>query len=340
MRLIVAVVGKPRNAGLAAAIGEYETRAARYWPLEVREVREERGKAGDSSGVMKREGERLTDGIGGARIIACDERGKGMTSREFAQWLSAERDRAVDIALLIGGAFGLSDEVRHRSALSLSLAPWTLSHEVATIARIVGGEEIRRTLDLACGAGRHARHMAARWFTVGLDLSQILLRLARREGSPAAFVRGDMRLLPFREDAFDLVANFFTSFGYFNDDAEHRLVVREVARVTRRGGFFVLDYLNAERLRRTLVPYDERRVGDSIVEQRREISADGRSVIKTITVRGDGRRFVERVRLFTPAELIALVAAEGFETQSMLGDYAGAELSPDSPRAVVVARRR
>jgi len=211
---------------------------------------------------------------------------------------------------------------------------------VATIARIVGGEEIRRTLDLACGAGRHARHMAARWFTVGLDLSQILLRLARREGSPAAFVRGDMRLLPFREDAFDLVANFFTSFGYFNDDAEHRLVVREVARVTRRGGFFVLDYLNAERLRRTLVPYDERRVGDSIVEQRREISADGRSVIKTITVRGDGRRFVERVRLFTPAELIALVAAEGFETQSMLGDYAGAELSPDSPRAVVVARRR
>ena len=43
MRIVVAVVGKPRDAALAAAIRDYEARATRYWPLEVREVREESG---------------------------------------------------------------------------------------------------------------------------------------------------------------------------------------------------------------------------------------------------------------------------------------------------------
>lgn len=211
---------------------------------------------------------------------------------------------------------------------------------VATVTRSIGDHQIRRVLDLACGAGRHARHLAKHWPTFGLDLSEILLRLARREGSPARLVRGDMRELPFRDASFDLVTNFFTSFGYFDDDRQHREVLHEVARVTASKGFFVLDYLNSDYLRRTLVPYDERRVGDSVVEQRRKISADGKSVVKTMTVRGDGREFVERVRLYTPNELNNLIAAEGFDTQSVFGDYRGSPLSPDSPRAMIIARRR
>ena len=42
MRIIVATVGAPRNRPLAEAIADYETRAARYWPLETRAVKEER----------------------------------------------------------------------------------------------------------------------------------------------------------------------------------------------------------------------------------------------------------------------------------------------------------
>jgi 23S rRNA (pseudouridine1915-N3)-methyltransferase len=152
MRLIVAVVGRPRNAALAAAISDYETRAARYWPLEVREVREERAKSDDSSRVRKREGERLVERIAGSRIVACDEHGKRMTSVEFASWLSRERDRAADVALVIGGAFGLADEVRDRSALSLALAPWTLSHE---LARLVLAEQLYRAGTIVRGEPYH-----------------------------------------------------------------------------------------------------------------------------------------------------------------------------------------
>ncbi|HEY8165551.1 MAG TPA: class I SAM-dependent methyltransferase [Gemmatimonadaceae bacterium] len=211
---------------------------------------------------------------------------------------------------------------------------------VATVARIIGDQPVRRVLDLACGAGRHARHLAKHWLTFGLDLSEVLLRAAKRESAPALFVRGDMRALPFRDDSFDLVTNFFTSFGYFDDDNEHRVVVREVARVSAENGLFVLDYLNAFQLRRTLVPYDERRIGDSVVEQHREITSDGCCVVKTIKIRGDERQFVERVRLYTPEELMSLVSAEGFEIESVIGDYNGGPLTPDSLRAIIIARRR
>jgi SAM-dependent methyltransferase len=210
---------------------------------------------------------------------------------------------------------------------------------VGTVTRVVASASIRRVLDLACGAGRHARHLAKHWPTFGLDLSEVLLRVAQKESAPALFVRGDMRDLPFRDASFDLVTNFFTSFGYFDDDSQHRLVLHEVARVTASGGFFVLDYLNSDNLRRTLVPYDERLIGDAVVEQHREISADGKSVTKTITMRGDGRQFVERVRLYAAEELISLVAAEGFQTETVFGDYSGAPLSADSPRAMIIARR-
>ena len=86
MRLIVAVVGKPRNAGLAAAIVDYEKRAARYWPLDVHEVREERAAGIDHELVREREGDRLLERAAG-RILACNPGGKSFTSEAFAQYL-------------------------------------------------------------------------------------------------------------------------------------------------------------------------------------------------------------------------------------------------------------
>ena len=77
MRIVVAVVGKPRDAALAAAIREYETRAARYWPLEVREVREESGRSLSGEQVRSREAERLADVVpAAAHVVACERDGR------------------------------------------------------------------------------------------------------------------------------------------------------------------------------------------------------------------------------------------------------------------------
>ena len=72
MKVIVAAVGKPRNAVLAAAIEHYETRAARYWPLDIREVREESARATPPDMVRTKEGERLAARIEGASVVACE----------------------------------------------------------------------------------------------------------------------------------------------------------------------------------------------------------------------------------------------------------------------------
>jgi SAM-dependent methyltransferase len=226
----------------------------------------------------------------------------------------------------------------------ITLYPHRNAAEAETVVSLIEATihpvSVARVLDLACGAGRHSRALCKRWWTTGLDLSEVLLRLAKREGVPAALVRGDMRVLPFRDSSFDLVVNLFTSFGYFADDESHLHVVREVSRITRSGGNFVLDFLNTAQLKNALVPYDERRIGDQIVEQRREISEDGRYVIKRICLRGTGQEFTERVRLFDPGDLSAMMVAAGFTVTASLGGYDGAPLTPTSPRVMLFGTKQ
>lgn len=211
---------------------------------------------------------------------------------------------------------------------------------VALLHGRLAGKKIRRALDLACGAGRHSRALRKHWWTAGLDLSQTLLFVARGEDPAASYVRGDMRILPFRAESFSLVVNLFTSFGYFNDDGDHRKVLREIAAVTEPGGTFVLDYLNAEEVVANLKPSDERMVNGIVVEQKREITADRKFIEKRITLRETGKSFIERVRLFTRAELELLLDRAGFSVEEILGDYKGARWSEGSPRTMLVSVKR
>ena len=153
MRVLVIVVGKPREPGLAAAIEEFETRAARYWPLDVQEVREEPARGASADLVREREGERLLGKVpAGADVVACDVDGAAMSSDAFAQWLQRTRESARSVALLVGGAYGLSDAVRTRAKTRLSLAPWTLPHE---LARLVLAEQLYRAGTIVRGEPYH-----------------------------------------------------------------------------------------------------------------------------------------------------------------------------------------
>ena len=153
MRIVVAVVGKPRDAALAAAIREYESRAARYWPLEVREVREESGRSLPADQVRSREAERLAGVVpAGAHIVSCERDGKGMSSEAFAEWVQIRREEARDLAFIIGGAFGLGDSIQRLTVTRLSLAPWTLPHE---LARLVLAEQLYRAGTIVRGEPYH-----------------------------------------------------------------------------------------------------------------------------------------------------------------------------------------
>lgn len=153
MRVSVLVVGKPRQGGLAEAISDYETRAARYWPLEVHEVREESSRSRSVEQVKTIEAERLlARAQGGVRVIACDPGGDALTSAQFASLLEMSRDTATDVAFAIGGAHGLGDAVLARATRRLSLAPWTLPHE---LARLVLAEQLYRAGTIMRGEPYH-----------------------------------------------------------------------------------------------------------------------------------------------------------------------------------------
>ncbi|MSR07856.1 MAG: class I SAM-dependent methyltransferase [Gemmatimonadetes bacterium] len=199
----------------------------------------------------------------------------------------------------------------------------------------------RRVLDLACGPGRHSATLAGRGASVvGYDLSRVLLRRARDLRVPGTrFVRGDIRTLPFRSGAFDVTVNLFTSFGYFDDDAEHSQVLREAARTLAPGGFFVLDYFHAASVRRSLVPREEQQVGLERVVIERRISEDNRFVIKDLRLLNEGRAFEERVRLFGPLDLERLLGDAGFRIHHAFGAYDGRALDDNAPRAIFIAQR-
>ncbi|MBC8090215.1 MAG: 23S rRNA (pseudouridine(1915)-N(3))-methyltransferase RlmH [Phycisphaerae bacterium] len=152
MRVSVLSVGKPRSP-LADVIHDYETRAARYFTLDVIEVREESARAVSPEQVKDREAARLMERLpSDAQVIACDPGGETFTSELFASWLGGLRDRAQNAAFVIGGAYGLGHTLRARANKRLSLAPWTLPHE---LARLVLMEQLYRAGSINRGEPYH-----------------------------------------------------------------------------------------------------------------------------------------------------------------------------------------
>jgi SAM-dependent methyltransferase len=209
---------------------------------------------------------------------------------------------------------------------------------VQLITRVTGWGAGWRVADVGCGPGRHAALVERSGVSyVGLDLSAALLRRARAV-TRAPLVRGDMRHLPFRARSFSAVLSLFTSFGYFEDDAEHDATLRGMVGALAPGGWLVLDFLNASHVRATLAGAPSEPVaapaGATVLKR---LSSDGRFVVKDITL-ASGARHVERVRLLSATDLTAMVARAGLVVRALLGDYDGAPHDPGTPRALLLAQ--
>jgi 23S rRNA (pseudouridine1915-N3)-methyltransferase len=153
VELVLAVVGRAHDAVIGAAIAEYEKRAARYWPLVVKEIREAGGRSVAPTVTRRLEGERLLAAcLPRGDVVACDERGTSMTSADFAGWLGKLRDTGGAVTFVIGGAFGLDDAVRAKATRVLAIAPWTLPHEMA---RLVLTEQLYRAGTIQRGEPYH-----------------------------------------------------------------------------------------------------------------------------------------------------------------------------------------
>lgn len=219
------------------------------------------------------------------------------------------------------------------------------AREASFAARELGLGCEDRVLDLGCGAGRHMVHLQGRVASLtGLDYSQALLKEARRHLTlPARLVRADMRALPFAEHAFDAVVNFFTSFGYFEDDSENQGVARKIAAVLRPGGRFFVDYFNAEYAVRTLDRRSTRMVGGYELRERRWVDERAQRLNKVTDVyaaESHEDTYYESLRLYSPRAFTELFSQAGLEITRFYGDYGGGPMEPDRDRMIAIGRKR
>ena len=233
-----------------------------------------------------------------------------------------------------------------------ALYPVVYAHRTVEAARpesVFAAEHLRiqlkdRLLDLCCGNGRHLVHMLRHTpHCTGIDYSAALLKLARTstEGT-AALVRADMRKLPFIE-VFDVVVNFFTSFGYFMEDEDNEAAARARARALKPGGRFMIDFLNATHVEETLVPESDRQREEYRIFEKRWIDERLRRVNKSTVVERNGVRISmtsESVRLYGLADLEGMLGRYGLDIAAVYGNYDGSPLTFRQPRMILIGRKK
>lgn len=199
-----------------------------------------------------------------------------------------------------------------------------------------------RLLDLACGKGRHALYLSEQGYDVmGVDLSAQSIAHARQFAHPHLhFQVHDMReSLPY--GLFDFVLNLFTSFGYFEHEAENVVALRNAAAALRPGGKMVIDFLNTEQTIQALVAHETKTVGGTTFHLHRHFHND--FIVKEINFRdeqGVEQHFEERVRALSRARFEEYFQLAGLRLAEVLGDY---HLRPfdqaTSPRMIFVLKK-
>jgi 23S rRNA (pseudouridine1915-N3)-methyltransferase len=152
MRLKFLWPGKTKSPELRGLQDLYEARIRPLATVEIIETREARGLEEKHAGKIKDlEARGLEKHVEDAYVICLSDRGKEMTSDEFARFLrSRQTDSGRPLAFVVGGFLGLADRIAERADLTMSLSRLTFSHE---LARVVLLEQVYRALTIV--GGRH-----------------------------------------------------------------------------------------------------------------------------------------------------------------------------------------
>lgn len=199
-----------------------------------------------------------------------------------------------------------------------------------------------KVLDLACGKGRHSRHLHAKGFRVtGIDLSEKNIEACKaNEESGLDFYVHDMRHL-FRINYFDCVMNLFTSFGYFEQSHQNELAIQAAAKSLVKGGRLVIDFLNTHKAIKDMIP--EQTIEREGIRFHIRKSIQNGFLVKEIQFRDNGtdHEFREKVGLLKKEDFFDWFSRAGLETETVAGDY---RLNPfdenTSPRLIFIARKK
>jgi SAM-dependent methyltransferase len=198
-----------------------------------------------------------------------------------------------------------------------------------------------RILDLPCGQGRHAIELARRGYEVtGVDISPFMIDVARERAKASAlqvhWLTGDMRK-PVPGEAFDLILNLFTSFGYFADDADDQKVLVAAASMLKPGGRFVLEVINGERVMANFEARGWFTVGQSAVMEARTLDRTTQRMVveRTVSTPPESETSVHTLRLYTGPQIEAALRQAGFRRVTLYGGWDGESLQRDGSVSII-----
>lgn len=154
-KINIIVVGKVKEKYFSEAINEYTKRLRRFCELNLIEVKEQnfndQPTVGDVEKIKQLEGEEILKRCRGF-VVAMTIDGKKLSSEELSKELRKHIDLGEELSFVIGGSYGLSDQVKKASKLSLSFSDLTFPH---TLFRVMLVEQIYRAFMIDCKSDYH-----------------------------------------------------------------------------------------------------------------------------------------------------------------------------------------
>lgn len=147
MKLALLTVGGQKEAWLIEVSAEYQRKISYFLPFEIHRLKPVKLERASREAKLAAESEALLKALTkDDLLILCDERGSALTSQQFSQKLvkALERGRS-RVVVMIGGAYGVSDEVRARADWHWSLSSMVFNHH---IAQAVALEQLYRALTI------------------------------------------------------------------------------------------------------------------------------------------------------------------------------------------------
>jgi 23S rRNA (pseudouridine1915-N3)-methyltransferase len=141
VRVRIIAVGKAKDRDLRSLLGDYYKRIGRYAKLEEIEI-----KDGKPAEVAERLAKSISDR---SRVVALEVDGRAFSSRQLATFIGrAENESVQTLVFLIGGSYGLPQELSKKADLRLSLSAMTLPHR---LARLFLAEQVYRGFSILRG---------------------------------------------------------------------------------------------------------------------------------------------------------------------------------------------
>jgi len=176
-------------------------------------------------------------------------------------------------------------------------------------------------LDLACGKGRHAIYLnKLGYHVIGADLSENNIAEAKKyENDRLQFFVHDMRK-PLQNN-YHVILNLFTSFGFFEVDNEHILVLKNIKEALKTNGFAVIDFMNTNTVIDNLIAYEEKTVDNITFKISRYIKDE--FIVKEINFNNDNEdhTYFERIKILPFQKIKMFLKKAGLNIKYSFGDY-------------------